>query len=52
LMVVIPTSQDVSLTYASTPALSLGNALSDVTVIGGLVVLALDLRRRKRASVD
>ena len=52
LMVVVPTSKDVSLNYTSTSALSLGNALSDVTVIVGLVVVYMALRRRKRASVD
>jgi hypothetical protein len=52
LMVVVPTSKDVSLNYTSTPALSLGNALSDVTVIVGLVVLFMALRRRKKPSVD
>jgi hypothetical protein len=52
LMVVVPTSKVVSLNYTSTPALSLGNALSDLTVIVGLVVLYMALRRRKKASVD
>jgi hypothetical protein len=48
-MVVIPTSRDVSLSYTSTPALSVGNIVSDVTVIAGLIVAALALRRRRRA---
>jgi hypothetical protein len=52
LMVVVPTSKDVALHYTSTSALSLGNALSDVTVIVGLLVAYRALRRRKRASVD
>jgi hypothetical protein len=52
LMVVVPTSKDVSLNYTSTPALSLGNALSDITVIVGLVVLFMALRRRRKPSVD
>jgi hypothetical protein len=52
LMVVVPTSKNVSLHYTSTPALSLGNALSDATVIVGLVVLSMALRRRRKASVD
>jgi hypothetical protein len=52
LMVVVPTSKDVSLIYASTPALSLGNALSDLTVVAGLVVLYGALRRRRKPSVD
>jgi hypothetical protein len=52
LMVVVPTSKNVSLNYTSTAALSLGNALSDITVIVGLVVLYMALRRRRKASVD
>jgi len=52
LMVVVPTSKDVSLNYTSTPALSLGNALSDITVIVGLVVLYMALRRRRKPSVE
>jgi hypothetical protein len=48
----VPTSKDVSLNYTSTTALSLGNDLSDITVIGGLVVLYMALRRRKKPSVD
>jgi hypothetical protein len=49
LMVVVPTSRDVSLAYTSTPALSVGNIVSDVTVIAGVFVAALALRRRRRA---
>lgn len=52
LMVVVPTSKDVALNYTSTSALSLGNAVSDATVIVGLLVAYGALRRRKRASVD
>ncbi len=47
LMVVVPTAKDVSLTYGSTPALTLGSAISDVTVIAGLAVLVVVLRRRR-----
>lgn len=47
LMVVVPTSHDVSLIYASTPALFWGNVVSDVAVLAGLVVLWLSLKRRK-----
>jgi hypothetical protein len=50
LMVVVPTSKNVSLNYMSTPALSLGNALSDLTVISGLIVLYMVLRRRRKTS--
>jgi hypothetical protein len=50
LMVVVPTFKNVSLNYTSTPALSLGNVLSDLTVISGLIVLYMVLRRRRKAS--
>jgi hypothetical protein len=49
LMVVVPTSRDVSLVYGSSPALSIGTLVSDVTVIVGLLVAALWLRRRRLA---
>jgi len=49
LMVVVPTSHDVTLSYGSTPLLTLGNAVTDLTVIGGLVVLVVALRRRRLA---
>ena len=47
LMVVIPTSKYVSLDYTSTPALTLGNVLSDLTTLAGLVTLWIVLRRRR-----
>ena len=46
LMVVVPTSKNVSLNYASTPALSIGNVVSDATAIVGLVVFYCLKRRR------
>ena len=49
LMVVIPTSKHVVLNYTSTPALTLGNILSDGTTVAGFVVLFLVLRRRRIA---
>ncbi len=49
LMVVVPTSKNVSLVYGNTPIVSLGNGLSDLAVIAGLIVLALSLRRRRMA---
>ncbi|MGH3733765.1 MAG: hypothetical protein ACRDVC_10430 [Acidimicrobiales bacterium] len=52
LMVVVPTSKNVNLNYTSAPALSLANVVSDATVIVGLVVLYMSLRRRRRPSVD
>jgi uncharacterized membrane protein len=48
LMVVVPTSRDVSMVYASTPALGFGNIVSDVATLAGLVVLWFALRRRRR----
>jgi hypothetical protein len=49
LMVVVPTSKDVSLVYGNTPIVTLGNVLSDVTVIAGLITLVVALRRRRIA---
>ena len=47
LMVVVPTSKEVSLVYTSTTALSLGNIISDVTTLAALVTLAVVMRRRR-----
>lgn len=47
LMVVVPTSKDVTLVYGSTPMDSLGSAVSDVTVLAGLGVAFVALRRRR-----
>lgn len=47
LMVVIPTSKDVTLTYTSTPALLWGNVVSDVAVFFGLVTLWLFVKKRR-----
>ncbi|MGC2167750.1 MAG: hypothetical protein WA580_01445 [Acidimicrobiales bacterium] len=52
LMAVVPTSKTVSLVYGSTPSYTIGHVVSDVTVVGGLVVLVLAFRRRRRRSVD
>ncbi len=49
LMVVVPTSHDVSLNYTSTPALSIGNIVSDLTVLAGCVTVFLVLKRRRIA---
>jgi hypothetical protein len=48
LMVVVPTSKNVSLNYTSTPALSLGNVLSDITTVAGFLTLWVVLRRRRK----
>lgn len=48
LMVVIPTSKNVTLTYGSTPALEFGNVVSDVAVASGFVTLWFVLKRRRR----
>ncbi len=47
-MVVIPTSKNVTLTYGSTSALELGNIVSDIAVASGFVTLWFVLRRRRR----
>jgi hypothetical protein len=49
LMVVVPTSHDVTLAYTSTPALSVGNVVSDITVIAGLIVAVFAFKRRRAA---
>jgi hypothetical protein len=49
LMVVVPTSKNVSLVYGNTPIVTFGNVLSDVTVIAGLITLVVTLRRRRIA---
>jgi hypothetical protein len=46
LMVVIPTSNDVSMIYGSTPMLTIGNYITDATTLVGLAALALYIRRR------
>ncbi len=45
LMVVIPTAHDVSLVYGSTPMLTLGNIITDLTVLAGVVALYFYVRR-------
>jgi hypothetical protein len=56
LMVVIPTSKDVSMVYGSTPMLTLGNIITDLTVLAGAVALYIYIRRRvlvrRRAPSD
>jgi len=47
LMVVVPTSKNVSLDYTSTPALTLGNVISDLTTLGAFATLWFVLRRRR-----
>jgi hypothetical protein len=47
LMVVVPTSKHVSLNYTTTPALTLGNILSDLTTLAAIVTLVVVLRRRR-----
>ena len=50
LMVVVPTSRDVTLVYGSTPALTVGNLVTDVTVVAGLLYAAAVLWRRKNRT--
>ena len=49
LMVVIPTSKNVSMNYGSTPMLTLGNIITDLTSLAGVAVLFFYVRRRMRA---
>ncbi|MDE3107046.1 MAG: hypothetical protein KGJ42_02695 [Acidobacteriota bacterium] len=48
LMVVVPTSRRVRLVYGSTPALTAGNLLSDLAVVGGLSYAGAAWWRRKK----
>jgi hypothetical protein len=52
LMVVIPTSNDVSMVYGSTPLLTVSNYISDLVGLAGLVTLFFYVRRRVRARHD
>ncbi len=47
LMVVVPTSNDVTLTYGSTPYLTIGNIISDLVALAGFAYLVMFLRRRR-----
>jgi hypothetical protein len=49
LMVVVPTSRTVSLNYTSTPALSIGNLVTDLTVLAGFIAIFFEFKRRQRA---
>jgi hypothetical protein len=46
LMVVVPTSHDVTMTYGSSPALTIGNIISDLATLAAFVTLWFALRRR------
>jgi hypothetical protein len=56
LMVVIPTSNNVSMVYGSTPMLTLGNIITDLVSLAGAVALFFYVRRRvrarRRATID
>ena len=49
LMVVVPTSKNVSMVYGSTPALLWGNIVSDAATVAGLVTLWFVVKRRRKA---
>jgi len=49
LMVVVPTSTTVSLTYVAGSAVTLGNLVTDAAALVGVMVAVLALRRRRRA---
>ncbi|HEY1223014.1 MAG TPA: hypothetical protein VGE75_05920 [Acidimicrobiales bacterium] len=48
MMAVIPTSKNVTLVYGSTPALEIGNAVTDLAVFSGFVTLWFVSRRRRK----
>jgi hypothetical protein len=57
LMVVIPTSRDVSMVYGSTPLLTVSNLITDLVALAGAATLCVYVRRRlrerrQRARVD
>jgi hypothetical protein len=47
LMVVIPTSHDVSLVYGNAPVNTLGDTITEITIIAGLVAFVVLFRRRR-----
>jgi hypothetical protein len=47
LMVVVPTSHNVSMVYGTTPALMMGNIVSDLATVAALITLYFALRRRR-----
>jgi uncharacterized membrane protein len=47
LMVVIPTANNVSMVYGSTPLLTVSNYISDLVALAGVVTLFLYVRRRR-----
>ena len=51
LMVVVPTSHDVSLTYSSTPEVLWGNVVSDATALGGALYAWWWFRRRRASPI-
>jgi hypothetical protein len=46
LMALVPTSHDVTMTYGSSPALTIGNIISDLATLAAFVTLWFALRRR------
>jgi hypothetical protein len=46
LMVVVPTSKDVSMVYGNSPANEIGDDVSGAVILAGLVLLGFALRRR------
>ena len=47
MMVVVPTSKSVTLSYGSTPALAWGNVITDLAVLSGFVTLWFAIRKRR-----
>ncbi|MDE3082145.1 MAG: hypothetical protein KGJ39_01855 [Acidobacteriota bacterium] len=50
LMVVVPTSHDVTLSYSSTPEVLWGNVVSDATALGGAIYAWWWVRRRRASA--
>jgi uncharacterized membrane protein len=48
LMAVVPTSRNVSLVYASSPANQWGDLLTQLTALAGLLTMWFVLRRRRK----
>ncbi len=48
MMAVVPTQKDVTLVYGATPALTIGNVITDLAVFSGFATLWFALRRRRK----
>ena len=48
MMAVVPTQKNVTLVYGATPALTIGNVITDLAVFSGFATLWFALRRRRK----